>query len=98
MERPLCCVDLNPYHPRLLDHEEQFSAFMTWAKHKCESPEPVTGDSPHPSVEDKPYAVQLVRQVNFGPLETKRYFVPSKDQSEQSYLEISEKDLANANF
>ena len=29
------------------------------------------------------YAVQLVRQVNFGPLESKRYFVPADAQSEE---------------
>ncbi|KAI3391798.1 hypothetical protein diail_6788 [Diaporthe ilicicola] len=41
------------------------------------------------------FAVQLVRQVNFGPLESKRYFVPT---ASDKFIEVSESDLIQANF
>jgi hypothetical protein len=44
-----------------------------------------------------PYAVQLVRQINYGPLESKRYFIPSEDKDE-AFVEVTEKDLLTANF
>lgn len=44
-----------------------------------------------------PFAVQLVRQVNFGPLESKRYFIPT-DATEDNFVEITENDLIQANF
>jgi hypothetical protein len=43
-----------------------------------------------------PYAIQLVKQVNYGPLESKRYFVPLDDNAE--FREITERDLIEANF
>jgi hypothetical protein len=43
------------------------------------------------------FAVQLVRQVNFGPLESKRYFIPA-DTTEAGFFEITEADLIQANF
>ena len=44
-----------------------------------------------------PYAVQLVRQVNYGPLEFKRYFVPAKGK-EDEFIEVNEGELIAANF
>ncbi|KAK4617894.1 hypothetical protein CLAFUW4_11987 [Fulvia fulva] len=44
-----------------------------------------------------PFAVQLVRQVNFGPLESKRYFIPTAGQ-DGPFKEITEGDLVHANF
>ncbi|KAJ4169621.1 hypothetical protein NW754_005773 [Fusarium falciforme] len=68
-----CCDAIRPYRPQHLDHEAKFTRFMAWV-HKEESESaPVTGaestnlNDIHPS-----FAVQLVRQVNFGPLESKR--------------------------
>lgn len=43
------------------------------------------------------FAVQLVRQVNFGRLESKRYFVLLRGQ-ENTFAEVSEGDLISANF
>jgi len=43
------------------------------------------------------YAVQLVRQVNYGPLESKRYFIPVEGRDE-AFIEITENDLIKANF
>lgn len=44
-----------------------------------------------------PYAVQLVRQVNYGPLESKRYFIPVEGKDE-AFIEVVEDDLIQANF
>lgn len=42
-----------------------------------------------------PYAVQLVCQVNHGPQDWIRYFVPEVDTG---FLEVGESDLIEANF
>lgn len=44
-----------------------------------------------------PYSIQLVRQVNYGPLESKRYFIPVEG-SENEFAEVVEDDLIQANF
>ncbi|KAK2470604.1 hypothetical protein H9L39_17115 [Fusarium oxysporum f. sp. albedinis] len=44
-----------------------------------------------------PYVVQLVRQVNYGPLESKRYFIPT-DGTESDFVEVIENDLIQTNF
>lgn len=44
-----------------------------------------------------PFAIQLVQQVNYGPLESKRYFVPVEG-NEAEFIEIREQDLIQANF
>ncbi|KAI8416622.1 hypothetical protein FOFC_02935, partial [Fusarium oxysporum] len=40
---------------------------------------------------------QLVRQVNYGPLESKRYFIPT-DGTESDFVEVIENDLIQAKF
>ncbi|KAK7950943.1 uncharacterized protein PG986_006671 [Apiospora aurea] len=44
-----------------------------------------------------PFAIQLVRQVNYGPLESKRYFAPAS-ASPSGFVEVAEDDLIQANF
>lgn len=44
-----------------------------------------------------PFAVQLVRQVNYGPLEGKRYFIRLEGESED-FVEVTENQLIQANF
>ncbi|KAJ9144229.1 hypothetical protein NKR23_g6238 [Pleurostoma richardsiae] len=44
-----------------------------------------------------PFAVQLVRQVNYGPLESKRYFIPTEGE-ENEFVEVVEDELIRANF
>jgi hypothetical protein len=52
-----------------------------------------------PSDDSSIFAVQVVRQVNYGPLESKRYFVSAKDQEgEMNFHEITESDLIEANY
>ncbi|KAF4993516.1 hypothetical protein FGRMN_6445 [Fusarium graminum] len=87
-----CCSGIEPYRPQYLTHQSKFNNFMAWASFPKESsPDGIWPDTT-PS-----YAVQLVRQVNFGRLESKRYFVPT-DQNETSFVEITEHDLIQANF
>ncbi|KAF1911663.1 hypothetical protein BDU57DRAFT_543149 [Ampelomyces quisqualis] len=40
--------------------------------------------------------IQVVKQVNFGPLESKRYFAQIKDDGE--FVEVTEQWLVTANF
>jgi hypothetical protein len=94
-----CCSSVKPYRPAHLNHEEKFRAFVAWAEFPRDS-SPSTGE-----YDDKvdlitlksPYAIQLVRQVNYGPLETKRYFVPVKG-NDNEFVEVVEDDLIQANF
>ncbi|KAK8088429.1 MFS multidrug transporter [Apiospora hydei] len=44
-----------------------------------------------------PFAIQLVRQVNYGSLESKRYFAPTS-ASPSEFVEVAEDDLIQANF
>lgn len=98
MSSYFCCDAIRPYRPQHLDHEAKFTSFMTWA-HKEQSKsasapeaESVDLNGFHPS-----FAVQLVRQVNFGPLESKRYFVPLSTVMD-AFKEVTESDLIRANF
>ena len=43
-----------------------------------------------------PFVVQLVRQVNYSPLESTRYFIPVEGKDE--LIEVVEDDLVQANF
>lgn len=88
-----CCDSIKPYRPQVLSHEHKFVQFMEWAKSTAETAPP-TGSVD--LVEMAPdFAVQLVRQVNFGPLESKRYFVRTEADK---FVEVSEGDLIQANF
>lgn len=92
-----CCDSIQPYRNQRLDHEPKFTSFMEWASGSGPSASGDTQSSHDLNEMDPPFAVQLVRQVNFGPLESKRYFVPvSKDL--EAFVEITEDDLIAANF
>ncbi len=98
-----CCTNLQPYRPRTLDHELKFTDFMCWAKRVTPSSECDAATKPaikSSTANNFPYAIQLVRQVNYGELESKRYFVPiDKGLSGiRDFLELNEQDLINANF
>ena len=88
--------------PKRLLHEAKFSSFMTWGNFPKASTIATTGgenDKESLSLAETkpPYAVQLVRQVNYGPLESKRYFIPVEGKNE-AFVEVSEEDLVKANF
>ncbi|KAJ8106751.1 hypothetical protein ONZ43_g6955 [Nemania bipapillata] len=87
----LCCSSISPYRPKKLDHEPKFNGFMSWAK--SDPAVPANGSS---ILSGAPYAVQLVRQVNYGRQEWIRYFIP--DTAGSVFLEVNESDLIRANF
>jgi hypothetical protein len=95
-----CCSNLQPFRPTRTDHEAKFTSFLKWAKFPTIAcvVTPTAGAEKSQSLQDRnwPYAIQLVKQVNYGPLESKRYFVPLDDNAE--FKEITERDLIEANF
>ncbi|KAG7409801.1 hypothetical protein Forpe1208_v011105 [Fusarium oxysporum f. sp. rapae] len=92
-----CCNAIESYRSQYLSHESKFNNFISWGSFPTESALD-TGDIQHDlSQLNSSYAVQLVRQVNFGPLKSKRYFIP-QDSSEGQYIEVSKQDLIQANF
>lgn len=98
MSSLFCCDSIQPYRPKRLEHEVKFNDFMAWARLN-EAATSTPGNSSEASSGDlkAPYAVQLVRQVNYGPLENKRYFIPVEGQ-DQTFAEVKEDDLIQANF
>ena len=65
---------------------------MHWAGLQTTSLVPVDSSL----VSSAPYAIQLVRQINYGPQESIRYFVPASNGSE--FAEATEDDLLKSNF
>ncbi|TVY84655.1 hypothetical protein LSUE1_G000514 [Lachnellula suecica] len=90
MESLLCCTNLEPFRPRKVDHELKFTSFMSWGKKQ----QKIEETSPATSNDNFAYAIQLVKQVNYGALESKRYFVPAGE----NFAEIKERELIDANF
>lgn len=88
-----CCSSVSPYRPRRLDHDDKFTAFMCWAT-SCKQSAAV--DDGSTILNTAPFAVQLVKQVNFGPQESIRYFVPLIDGSR--FTETTENSLIKSNF
>ncbi|WOO81552.1 uncharacterized protein LOC62_03G005073 [Vanrija pseudolonga] len=84
-----CCTSITPYRPKTLTHERLFKEFMSWA-----SPNPDIDLDTSPALDSAPFAVQLARQVNYGPLESRRYFTPG----DAGFVEVGEKALVDANF
>ncbi len=73
-------------------HEDKFNSFFKWAAFPKQSMVESASGTELPSAA---FAVQLVRQVNYGPLESKRYFVP---WLENTFAEVDEDELVRANF
>ncbi|KAL9120833.1 MAG: hypothetical protein Q9187_002612 [Circinaria calcarea] len=92
MSAVFCCSSISPFRPRQLDHEAKFRTFMRWAGLQTTSLVPVDGSL----VGSAPYAIQLVRQINYGPQESIRYFVPASNGSD--FAEATEDDLLKSNF
>jgi hypothetical protein len=49
------------------------------------------------AIDHFPYAIHLVVQVNYGSLESKRYFIPG-NTPRGGFVETTEEDMLNANF
>lgn len=91
MSAIFCCTSINPYRPGRLDHDAKLDAFMQWAQLQTTS---LVLEDNSSLVSNAPYAIQLVRQVNYGPQESIRYFVPASN----SFAEATEDDLLKINF
>ena len=95
MAELFCCADIKPYRPQRLMTESKFKSFMEWAAYPKTSSYESTGIGIESfSTINPPYAIQLVRQVNYGPIESKRYFIRHGEQ----FDEVSERDLIEANW
>jgi len=66
---------------------------MSWAGLQTTSLVPTDGCS---AVSSAPYAIQLVRQINYGPQESIRYFVQAGNGSD--FTEATEDNLLKSNF
>lgn len=89
-----CCSNIAPYKNAVLSHEPKFTSFLRWAGYPRESEIDDINMASDPS-----FAIQLVSQVNYGPLESKRYFaVNDAGDDEKAFVEITEKWLVDANF
>ncbi|KAI1865505.1 hypothetical protein JX265_006348 [Neoarthrinium moseri] len=95
MSSLFCCGSIQPFRPQYLIHQSKFTTFLDWSAF----PKTSSLQREVNNLDDiKPECViQLVRQVNYGPLESTRYFV-KVDNREEPFIEIVEKDLVNANF
>jgi len=78
-------------------HESKFTSFMSWAAFPRESNANSSDDAAY--ITCPSYVVQIIKQVNFGPLESKRYFAHNASGSgDEAFVEILEKWLIEANF
>ncbi|KIH86489.1 hypothetical protein SPBR_08737 [Sporothrix brasiliensis 5110] len=73
-----------------------FVRFMAWAQY----PRTASSDEAHDALGNatlSTFVIQLVKQVNYGALESKRYFMPAEGDSTE-FVEITEQALIQANF
>ena len=95
-----CCSNIKPYRPQVLAHEAKFRAFIQWAAFPRESAIQHSANESNKLAQlDNPYVIQLVRQVNYGALESKRYYAAVEaENAEQQFIEVTEADLIEANY
>jgi hypothetical protein len=95
-----CCSNVQPYRPQPLRHEAKFHSFIQWAAFPRESEaQPSTNEGNKLAGLDYPYVIQLVKQINYGSLESKRYFALAKaGNADQAFVEGTEADLIEANY
>lgn len=100
MSSIFCCFNIQPYRPRRLDHEQKFQKIMDWATFPRSSSIDQEHDDHTKTISQlsASYAVQIVRQVNFGPVESKRYFIAVADNADGPFIEVTETDLKDANY
>ncbi|CAK7220321.1 hypothetical protein SCUCBS95973_004119 [Sporothrix curviconia] len=72
-----CCSSIQPYRPQYLTHQSKFVSFMAWGSYpRVSALDESVGHKDILGSYTPPFAIQLVQQVNYGALESKRYFVP----------------------
>ncbi|KAJ7203872.1 hypothetical protein GGX14DRAFT_648114 [Mycena pura] len=84
--------DLVPYRAQRLDHEAKFAAFLEYVN-KAELVGTTARDV-------SAFAIQLVTQVNFGPLVSKQYFASAAladggggDDAGHAFVEVTEAQI-----
>ncbi|KAK8028479.1 hypothetical protein PG991_005535 [Apiospora marii] len=93
-----CCGSIAAYRPQYLLHQAKFDTFIAWASYpKTSAPKSNNDEKPDMAGDPQIFAIQLVQQVNYGPLESKRYFVPIAHEP-NGFVEVTEDDLIQANF
>lgn len=100
MSSIFCCSQVGPYKSRFLSHESRFQEFVQWAAFPVASSVEEHKDSALLLSElEYPYVVQVVRQVNYGPIESKRYFVATKGKDgKEPFIEVTEDQLIQENY
>lgn len=96
----LCCSNIQPYKSMAVDHQMKFNSFIDWAAFPHTSTtDSASKDEPLEMANESCYVIQLVRQINYGPVESKRYFLTSaKHAGKELFQEVTEKDLVAANY
>lgn len=98
MSSLFCCGAIQPFRPQYLQHQSKFTAFLHWANFpKTSTPYSIGGEGTDLDELKPEFVIQLVRQVNYGPLEATRYFARVL-QLEESFIEVVEQDLVNGNY
>jgi hypothetical protein len=92
-----CCASIKPFRPQHIQHEAKFTFFLGWAEFPKSASLVASNQELDLAELMPPYAIQLVQQVNYGPLESKRYFIPV-DGRDEAFVEIDEDQLIQANF
>lgn len=95
MASVFCCTQAKPYRPQRLLHESMFAKFLKWAQNQGSDATSSSFDVQAALNNGSSHVFQVVQQVNFGPLESKRYF-SSTDSND--YMEITESNLVDANY
>lgn len=100
MASVFCCSSIRPYRPQKLTYEAKFTSFIKRAESKAAITAPETPATTitllnHTSA----FVIQVVRQVNYGPIEWKKYFVCANGIDDDVEVhEVSENDLIQENF
>jgi hypothetical protein len=89
------CSNVQGYKNRAVSHEDKFRPFMFWAAYPKDST--MSSDDDALDTDSVTFAIQVVKQVNYGPLESKRYFVKAGD-GDVEFFEVTERWLIDANF
>lgn len=86
----LCCPNDQAYKSQILGHESEFRQFLSWGRYPKQSSVGGTVE-----MTDNTHVVQVIRQINYGLLEFKRYFLKTNSGT---FVEVDEKWLINAKF
>jgi len=100
MDPVFCCSEIAPCNARIIDREASFKLFVNWANSLNETSKISSGFTPDISWDsDSTYVIQVARQVNFGALEWKRYFViVTALVGTSTFFEVKEQDLIDAEY